>query len=460
MGVRPATHEANKLPLPGRKSRSRLRLNTLSIGNYKSLRKVTFEPSALTVMAGPNGSGKSNFADALDFISEVYRHGLEVAVASKGGYENIAHRKMRRTKSPISISVRAELDRGDSRFPNRTVTTPRHFPAQMRIEHSFSLLAEGSSIRADYRITSEVLWLYEYTTDSARLVLHADRHGDKIKVSTTQAVEELPPQQSRLYDTRDFEYFASRDRSLAPTDLFLSAVGRFTPALSTFTSAIGRMRIFQIHPNISRDEGVPGPRPELSRNGSNLPAVIDSLRKRSPRAWAKVLELMRAVLPSLSNIEVAYTPSRRLGLFFYEDGTGRPWSVGEISDGTIQTLALLVALFEPQSTLLLIEEIENSVHPWIIRNLVDACKEVSVGKQVIVTTHSPVVLNLVEPRDIFIVSRNAGETSVEPLARLDPDYIAAWEAGESSSFEFLDSGIIPQAVPPQLPLGLSKSMSQ
>ena len=83
-----------------------MRITQLKVQNYKSLRSITLEPSGLTVLVGANGSGKSNLADCLDFISEVYRHGLEVAVARKGGYENIAHRKQRRSKGAVGVALR------------------------------------------------------------------------------------------------------------------------------------------------------------------------------------------------------------------------------------------------------------------------------------------------------------------------------------------------------------------
>jgi len=54
-----------------------MRLKRLEIRNYKSLRDVVIEPTPLPVLVGPNAAGKSNFADALDFLGEVYRWDLE-----------------------------------------------------------------------------------------------------------------------------------------------------------------------------------------------------------------------------------------------------------------------------------------------------------------------------------------------------------------------------------------------
>src|ERR687896_72822 len=87
-----------------------MRITRFSIQNYKSLKTLAILPGDLTVLVGANASGKSNFADCLDFISDVYRHGLELAVGRKGGYENIAFRRMRRSKSPITVDLCVQIE--------------------------------------------------------------------------------------------------------------------------------------------------------------------------------------------------------------------------------------------------------------------------------------------------------------------------------------------------------------
>ena len=72
-------------------------LKKLRIHNYKSLRNVCFTPEPFAALIGPNASGKSNFADAVHFLSEIYKHGLEPAIARKGGYENMVVRPKIRT---------------------------------------------------------------------------------------------------------------------------------------------------------------------------------------------------------------------------------------------------------------------------------------------------------------------------------------------------------------------------
>ena len=105
-------------------------------------------------------------------------------------------------------------------------------------------------------------------------------------------------------------------------------------------------------------------------------------------------------------------------------------SVEDISDGTIQTLAMLVAYVDPRNTLLLIEEVENSVHPWIIKILIKKFRKISVSKPVIITTHSPVLIDLIYPNEIWLVFKQKGETHLKKLVNVDKEIASDWEKGK------------------------------
>ena len=156
---------------------------------------------------------------------------------------------------------------------------------------------------------------------------------------------------------------------------------------------------------------------------------------------------MQDILQGLNQISLQYLHTKTLGLFFEEEGFGRSWNVDEVSDGTIQALAILVAAADPRTSLLLIEEPENSVHPWIIRKLVERLKEVSKTANVVVTSQSPVLVDSLSPREVWIVARQNGETQIRQLTDLDPSIEEQWEAGKYRLSDFLDSGLVPQVVP-------------
>lgn len=96
---------------------------------------------------------------------------------------------------------------------------------------------------------------------------------------------------------------------------------------------------------------------------------------------------------------------------------------------------------------MVIEEPENSVHPWAIRNFVRAFREASEQKQIFLTTHSPILIDQIRPEELWVVQRPALETKITPLLELDPSLKEAWGQGKFTLSEYLDSGALPEAVP-------------
>jgi predicted ATPase len=246
------------------------------------------------------------------------------------------------------------------------------------------------------------------------------------------------------FDDEAFVTFLNTPRHTAASDLLIGA-RFFSPTLSQFARTMASTRVYQLAPLEGRRPGVPTPNPDLERHGANLPAFVAQLRKNKA-VWAAVLETMRRVVPGLEEIDTTFTPDRRLTLRFHEANVGRPWASEDVSDGTIQTLALLAALYDPRTEFVLIEEPENAVHPWIIRNFVDACRSVK-GKQIALTTHSPALINTLTPSEVLVASRANGETRITPLLELDADADRLWADGVARVFDILDTGWVPEAVP-------------
>ncbi|HYC93383.1 MAG TPA: AAA family ATPase [Thermoanaerobaculia bacterium] len=423
-----------------------MRLTKISVQNYKSLKAFDFAPEDMTVVVGANAAGKSNFADCIDFISEVYRHGLEVAIGRKGGYENIAFRKMRRSKQPVRVSLIAEFNADEIRYYTRRRKKPAS--GEVRFEHSFSFIAKGYSIRAEFEVADEEIRISRRTERDWVHLATIRRRDNSFSIDADENQRANDSEFDEQFTVKDLLVFRQHGELVAAkTELLITILGRFLP-LYSFARGLEGIRVFQISPTKSREFGVPTPTPELGRTGGNLPAVIDLMQKKHRQQWKLVLQTMRSILPDLSAITVDYTSGRTLGLFFKEEGVGRPWSVDEVSDGTLQTLALLVALFDPESTALVLEEPENSVHPWIIRHIVDACREASARKQIMITTHSPIVINAVRPDQVWVLWRADGESKIARMTEIDREFLPMWEHGEIPTFDYIDAGAVPQALPP------------
>lgn len=435
-------------------------LKKLQIHNYKSLRNVCFQPSPLAVLVGPNASGKSNFASAVHFLSEVYSQGLEVAVARKGGYENIAFRKQRRSKAAIEFEVTIDVDLREFDLPSFILE--KYKGARYQLTHKFSLTTIGSRIGAAFKIKEEIfnvcslipfkegtILLEGFTirrdtqNKSVELIIAPRPIDSSLEESQerkgkewTDIIQDISQTLSRMYG---LGFFSEQELVINRNSL-----GIF---LSPFSNAVSNFDVYQLSTIASRASGVPTPNPKLSLSGENLPALIDWLQRTHPEEWKIVLSGMRDVLPGLKDISIEYLHTKTLGIFFKEEGGGHSWTADEVSDGTMQALALLTAAADPRTSLLLIEEPENSVHPWILRVIMERLREVSKRKNVIVTSHSPVLINLMKPEEVWVVFRKDGESHLQRLLDFDSSLEESWERGGFQLSDFLDSGSISQAVP-------------
>ena len=382
-------------------------LRRLCIKNYKSLKNVEFAPTNLSALVGPNAAGKSNFASAVDFLADVYRHGLEAAVAQKGGYENIAFRGARRSRSAVEFEATIEIGPFESLALVALHSIPESLKdeeAGVRLAHRFSFKAVNSGIEADFAIEDERLEVRvkrEPGTCPEEWPVDVElRRSQKGRV-----LVEIP---SRRPELRAFRHdlaaeVATVNRSrhgLGPQQLF-----GIVPSLGyvdQFSRRVAEGRVFHVVPSLARDAGVPTPNPVLSMTGQNLPAVVAWLKRQHKHEWLEVIETMREIVPGLDNIESDYLYTKTLGLFFKEKTASVPWTAADMSDGTIHALCLLVALADPRTTALVIEEVENAFHPWVVQTLMKRFRFASQRKTVVLTTHSPVVVDTLDLNETWV----------------------------------------------------------
>jgi predicted ATPase len=414
-----------------------MRIDSLGITGYRSLYDVVVRPEDLTVITGPNNSGKTNLVESIEFLAETYRHGLEVAISRKGGIENIIHRRMARTRRNLAFSVSAVISPSDFKQAGFYVGD---FDANIYITHRFGLVPSSQRIDAEFQITREnaemrrtpqsaPFFELERENEEVRVDIHKDR------IHRIRGLSNLMPSDPDFYT-----HFPARMR---PTDLAFTRT--FSPVETVYAEAIGRIRLYQLVPLEARKPGVPTPNAEISAHGENLPALVWYLRKNDSDEWARVIDAMKRVIPELTDVRTEFTTDRQLALQFVERGVRRPWSAEDVSDGTIQSLGMYSAIFDPRASLIMIEEPENSLHPWIIRNFVDICR--AADRQILLTTHSPILLSYLKPNEICVAWKREGQTQISRLLELDPDVEEMWTSGDTTLAEVIDSGLIVQSVP-------------
>ncbi len=355
------------------------RLTYLRIKNYRALRDVEFRDlTPLSVFIGPNGSGKSTVLDALAFLAEAVSGNLTQAWEKRNRFAG-----MRTRGSEGNIEIEVEV--GDLTDFNN-----------LRYKVEISESNEGKvSIK-------EVLTLKEPGGDVVLLEIEPSSQEGWIQLYSPWATKNLDDEKNQ--NSPDTVSIGSSSQIMLG---FAFTVNR---RLSKYAhSVIDILKTYSyFDPTDKHREGYSdqGPRERLSANGDNLPNVLYYLHLKHPEVLAKITAQMRRWVPALADIVPEITSDERLLLRFKDAPFEKPLPAQYMSDGTMRLAALLTLLYEPDAAGLLgIEEPENELHPQLLPRLAEELIAASETRQLLIATHSPALLNALEPEQVWILHR-------------------------------------------------------
>ncbi len=156
----------------------------------------------------------------------------------------------------------------------------------------------------------------------------------------------------------------------------------------------------------------------MSRDGHNAGDVLKHLKLKDKK-WIE--EYLSEVVPGIREVRIKTVAGRRVIGFAKDYGNGRPeyFDASAISDGTLRSLGILLALRQtPRPSIVLLDEIEDSLHPLAHGVLLDAIDEASAEFPIVVSTHSPEILNHPAARSerVRIVQRSDGASQIYDLS--------------------------------------------
>lgn len=163
----------------------------------------------------------------------------------------------------------------------------------------------------------------------------------------------------------------------------------------------------------------------LSTTGDNLAPLLNNLKNNNIPIFDHIQKALTKVNPTYQSIEFNIFGSQ-LYLSLREKNLNRTVAALHVSDGTLKFLLLTAILYNAgQYRLICIDEPENGLHPDMIKTVAEAIKFASTHCQVIVATHSPLLLNNFELDDILVFEKNGNEnfTCVKRVCEDDfPDW--------------------------------------
>ena len=364
----------------------RIRLtDVLSFG--PNSQELKLEP--LNVLIGPNGSGKSNLIEAIGLLRAAPRD-LHAPIRDSGG-------------------VRDWIWRGDTTGGIAQVEVVLSYGENGALRYTLAFLERAQR----FRVNSEEL--KSECPDSDASDSHFSTDGEMAHVDFVDLGSENHEVRMWAKDIRS-------DQSI-----FTQVRGPNYPQLTYTAEQFGGIRLFRDWTFGRRTPArVPQqadlPNDFLAEDGANLGLVLNRLR-RDPKSKTRLLKALRGLYDGIDEYDVI-VEGGTVQVFLQEGGVTIPAT--RLSDGTLRYLGLLAILCHPTPPpLVCIEEPELGLHPDIIPGLAELLREASQRCQLVVTTHSDILVDALTdtPESVVVCEKENGQTTMK---RLDKQELAGW----------------------------------
>ncbi len=370
--------------------------------NFKSFKDIDIHLGDLNLIIGPNSAGKSNFIQVLKFYCDAINFGLEDAISLQGGTGYLRNNNL--IDNNISEFI-FEFDLIKKSFSNlmlfRDNLMINHIESKFSLKFNkrgegFSLLSESIKVKfeeyADESQDSEKRDYFDMT-------LERNKSSKHIKVNVTGGEEKEKIIKEILPPIGLVGNLLNKDQLMIKYISLFLGIRRFIN--ESFT-------IFDFDPKVLKKSSSVSAKYNLEEDGSNLSICLNTVLKKSKNKKVFINQL-QDMLPFINGILTEKTLDKTM-LFKikekYSDSKYFPASL--MSDGTVNIVAVILALYFDDRELVVFEEPERNIHPGLLSKLLDKFYEMSTEKQIIITTHNPEVIKHVKKEDIIFVKRNSG----------------------------------------------------
>lgn len=236
---------------------------------------------------------------------------------------------------------------------------------------------------------------------TGRYTIVYEKNGNKVK----SHIED-----ETLYDEDELKYgmgaeFISdiiNEEGKERKELILNKLDFMMPPMFNANNFI---KIYDFDPRLMKSSSSITSKRRLEEDGSNIANILQLILK-SKLKKKKLLNLLCDSLPFIEQIDVQNNVDKSVSYRIKEKYNNKTFYSNFLSDGTVNMLALIIALyFEGESGIIIIEEPERNLHPQLMSKIVEMAKEVSREKQIIITTHNPELVKYSDVNDILFAKR-------------------------------------------------------
>lgn len=378
-------------------------ITRVQVKNYRSIEDADVQMEPMTVLVGRNGSGKSSFVDAIKFVRDALRIGIENAITDRNGFSSIRRWSPGR-KHQVKIVL--TIDQGDF-YGNYEITLSSD-------GEGFKILREKASYRNKMRIRflggpkNNILPDFDGSEAEYDDEDKFERHG-KNWVTLPKSLQN---------DSKNIKYLFNQPLEATALALpTLSLFGGFNHLQQYLTGDF-----YTIFPNTLRIPQKPMAERVLNDHGDNFVSVLQHITRDKVQK-SEIVSVLSRVVEGVCDIRVRPVGSFLVAELQHQDlaqenGESGPWfDLSQESDGTLRMLGLLAALYQSsdESSLLALEEPEIALHPGALAILADELLAASRRRPILVTTQSPDLIARFPAANLRVVERVEGVTKISPL---------------------------------------------
>ena len=420
-------------------------ITRLHVRGFKNLTDLDVRLGAFNCIAGPNGAGKSNLFDVVALLSRLAAGAtLDVAAdAVRGGRrQDVAHLFTQGTSSDRRLELVVEMIvpregvdfllkqvRASNTFLRyRLVLVPGEGPgglgSTLRIaEEELVPILKGAWSR-------EICFPHEPSWRDS--LLESTREGKYIR---TEALGD-GGRVIKMFGDSDVGRGRGRPTLASAAALPETMLSKAQDGAAHPTAVLVRREMMSwtqlaLEPTaLRRPDELRGPT-AIDERGHHVARTLYALHQRDPNVYARVSNRLFELVDDLRTLRVDLDEKRELFTILATNRAGVELPAGALSDGMLRFLALAVLLEDPSHRgVICLEEPENGVHPKRIPAILRLLQEIAVDpsvpagddnppRQVILNTHSPVVVANVDRDDLLIARVGGTGMSLLPLRRLD-----------------------------------------
>lgn len=403
----------------------------IRVRNFKSFRDAEVQLSPLTALVGANASGKSNFVQLFRFLRDIAQKGLENAIALQGGAEYLLNMQIG-NREPLEVEIEANtgwssppLNHANGAYDIRGESVRYSFRLEWNHHERLSVQEESFILRTSWRDIRHVDDTPPKISCIANVDIVLSRQANVVTAKLISSESSLPLQAEHVFGIMPIDgimnvpdaytAFPISWRTIVgeriPDNALLIELdaniitGFWRPLILPFAYA----GVYDFRPeSIKRYSSAEGVL-ELQQDGSNLPIVLRRILQDPERA-RQFRNLLSLFLPFVRDVQVQSLPNQSLMVTLQEEfGQTSDVPASFVSDGTVELVALITALYftEPRLVqVLVLEEPDRNLHPRLAERLVGMMQEVSQRRQVIFTTHNAEVVRHLPLESLLLVSRD------------------------------------------------------